>query len=110
MPFGRGNLYHLLSKPIYVGKIRHKDQVYEGEREPIVTSATFEAAQAPLASQALRRRSQSKVTQPHLLTVCSSMKPARNCDRTRSALEFAGRLRMAAYGRNSRFNTRWTGK
>ncbi|WP_246675082.1 recombinase family protein [Mesorhizobium sp. B2-5-3] len=68
MPFGRGNLYHLLSNPIYVGKIRHKDQVYDGEHEPIVTSATFEEAQALLASQAPRRRSQSNVTQPHLLT------------------------------------------
>ncbi|CCV15563.1 recombinase family protein [Mesorhizobium sp. STM 4661] len=68
MPFGRGNLYHLLSNPIYIGKIRHKDQVYDGEHEPIVTSATFEEAQALLASQAPRRRSESNVTQPHLLT------------------------------------------
>ncbi|MER8400409.1 recombinase family protein [Mesorhizobium sp. M1348] len=68
MPFGRGNLYHLLSNPIYIGKIRHKDQVYDGEHEPIITSATFEEAQALLASQAPRRRSQSNVTQPHLLT------------------------------------------
>ncbi|MER8583348.1 recombinase family protein [Mesorhizobium sp. M1423] len=68
MPFGRGNLYHLLSNPIYIGKIRHKDQVYDGEHEPIVTSATFEEAQALLASQAPRRRSASNLTQPHLLT------------------------------------------
>jgi site-specific DNA recombinase len=25
-PFGRGNLYHLLSNPLYIGKIRHRDQ------------------------------------------------------------------------------------
>ncbi|TIV36678.1 MAG: recombinase family protein, partial [Mesorhizobium sp.] len=31
MPFGRGNLYHLLSNPIYIGKIKHKDQVHDGE-------------------------------------------------------------------------------
>ncbi|WP_292595476.1 recombinase family protein [Mesorhizobium sp.] len=68
MPFGRGNLYHLLSNPICIGKIRHKDQVYDGEHEAIVTSATFEAAQALLASQAPPRRRQSNVTQPHLLT------------------------------------------
>lgn len=68
MPFGRGNLYHLLSNPVYVGKIRHKDQVYDGEHEPIVASATFEEAQALLASQAPRRRSDSNVTQPHLLS------------------------------------------
>lgn len=68
MPFGRGNLYHLLSNPIYIGKISHKDQVYDGEHEPIVTSATFEEVQTLLASQAPRRRSDSNVTQPHLLT------------------------------------------
>ncbi|MGO4637892.1 recombinase family protein [Mesorhizobium sp. 2RAF45] len=68
MPFGRGNLYHLLSNPVYVGKVRHKDQVYDGEHEPIVTSVTFEEAQALLATQAPRRRSQSNGTQAHLLT------------------------------------------
>ncbi|ESY78214.1 resolvase [Mesorhizobium sp. LNHC221B00] len=68
MPFGRGNLYHLLSNPIYIGKIRHKEQVYDGEHERIVTSATFEAVQTLLVSQAPRRRSQANVTQAHLLT------------------------------------------
>ncbi len=68
MPFGRGNLYHPLSNPIYIGRIRHKDQVYDGEHEPIVTSATFEEAQTLLAAQAPRRRSISNITQPHLLT------------------------------------------
>ncbi|WP_292447718.1 recombinase family protein [Mesorhizobium sp.] len=68
MPFGRGNLYHLLSNPIYIGKIRHKNHVYDGEHEPIVTSVTFEEAQTLRASQAPRRRSSSNVTQPHLLT------------------------------------------
>ncbi|SIT57882.1 putative resolvase [Mesorhizobium prunaredense] len=68
MPFGRGNLYHLLSNPIYIGKIKHKDLIYNGEHEPIVTSATFEETQALLAAQAPRRRSDSNVTQPHLLT------------------------------------------
>ncbi|MBZ9872951.1 recombinase family protein [Mesorhizobium sp. BR1-1-9] len=67
-PFGRGNLYHLLSNPIYIGKIKHKDQVYDGEHEPIIAGPVFEAAQALLAIQAPRRRSISNVTQPHLLT------------------------------------------
>ncbi|RWO81910.1 MAG: hypothetical protein EOS18_08880 [Mesorhizobium sp.] len=62
MPFGRGNLYHLLSNQIYIGKIRHQDQVYDGEREPIVTAAMFQEAQALLASQAPRRRFQCLAT------------------------------------------------
>ncbi|WP_366512014.1 hypothetical protein [Mesorhizobium sp.] len=68
MPFGRGNLYHLLSNPIYIGKIKHKDQVHDGEHEPIIAGPVFEEALALLASQAPRRRSKSNVTQPHLLT------------------------------------------
>ena len=35
-PFGRGNLYHLLSNPIYVGSIRHRDLVYDGEHQAII--------------------------------------------------------------------------
>ncbi|PBB90180.1 site-specific recombinase [Mesorhizobium sp. WSM3864] len=68
MPFGRGNLYHLLSNPIYIGKIKHKDEVHDGEQEPIIAGPVFEEAQALLASQAPRRRSTSNVKQPHLLT------------------------------------------
>lgn len=68
MPFGRGNLYHLLSNPIYIGKIKHKDQVHDGEHEPIIAGPVFDQALTLLASQAPRRRSRSNVTQPHLLT------------------------------------------
>ncbi|CAH2403081.1 recombinase family protein [Mesorhizobium escarrei] len=68
MPFGRGNLYHLLSNPIYVGKIKHKDQLHNGEHEPIIEGLAFDAAQALLASQAPRRRGTSNVAQQHLLT------------------------------------------
>ncbi|MEW9808816.1 recombinase family protein, partial [Mesorhizobium sp. ZMM04-5] len=32
-PFGRGNLYHLLSNVIYVGSIRHRDRIYNGEHD-----------------------------------------------------------------------------
>ncbi|PBB20372.1 recombinase family protein [Mesorhizobium sp. WSM4313] len=68
MPFGRGNLYHLLSNFIYIGKIRHKEQIHEGEHEPIIAGPVFDATQALLTSQAPRRRSKSNVSQHHLLT------------------------------------------
>lgn len=35
-PFSRGALYALLSNPIYIGQIRHKDKVYEGQHEGII--------------------------------------------------------------------------
>ena len=67
-PFGRGNLYHLLSNPIYVGKIRHRDQLYAGEHQPIVDADLFERAQALLATQAPARRSPRNTEGQHLLT------------------------------------------
>ena len=67
-PFGRGDLYHLLSNPIYIGKIRHRDQVYNGEHEPIIDIVTFEAAQALLAGQAPARRTKTNNPDIHLLT------------------------------------------
>ena len=65
--FCRGNLYHLLSNPIYVGKIRHRDQLHDGQHEPIVEPEVFAEAQALLASQAPQRRSATNGTGTHLL-------------------------------------------
>lgn len=33
----RGNLYHLLNNPIYIGKVRHKGQVYPGQHPAILS-------------------------------------------------------------------------
>ena len=35
-PFGRGNLYHLLSNPVYIGKVRHHGEIFDGEHLPIL--------------------------------------------------------------------------
>ena len=67
-PFGRGNLYHLLSNPIYVGRIRHRDQIYDGEHEAIIPIDLFERVQQLLANQAPARRSTTNQSEPHLLT------------------------------------------
>ena len=67
-PFGRGNLYHLLSNPIYIGKVRHRNSLHEGEHEPVVDGGAFERAQALLAKQAPRRASPKNNRDVHLLT------------------------------------------
>ncbi len=51
-PFGRGNLYHLLSNPIYAGKVRHRDQLHNGEHEAIISEDLFREVQSLLGSQA----------------------------------------------------------
>ncbi|WFL78294.1 recombinase family protein [Altererythrobacter arenosus] len=48
LPFRRGALKWLLSNPIYVGKIRHKDKVYPGLHEAIIDRELFDAVQEKL--------------------------------------------------------------
>lgn len=43
--FSKGQLYHLLANKIYIGKITHKDKVYEGEHKAIISDETFEKVQ-----------------------------------------------------------------
>ena len=67
-PFGRGNLYHLLSNPIYVGSIRHRDMIYDGEHKAIIDRKLFDDVQQLLKAQAPDRRSPSNQADGHLLT------------------------------------------
>lgn len=43
--FSKGQLYHLLANKVYIGKITHKDKVYEGEHEAIITDEIFDKVQ-----------------------------------------------------------------
>jgi site-specific DNA recombinase len=67
-PFGRGNLYHLLSNVIYVGSIRHRDMIYDGEHDAIIDREMFDAAQQLLKAQTPNRKSSSNQMDGHLLT------------------------------------------
>src|SRR6202050_5364864 len=44
----RGHVYKLLSNPIYVGRIAHKGQIYEGHHPPIVTLDLWDEVQQSL--------------------------------------------------------------
>ncbi|WP_109792011.1 recombinase family protein [Minwuia thermotolerans] len=66
--FSRGHLYWLLRNPIYIGRVKHRGQTYEGEHEPIIDVATWEAVQQKLDGRAKRRRAQVNTPSPsHLL-------------------------------------------
>ena len=41
-PFSRGQIYAVLRNPIYIGKIRHKAKVWDGQHQPIVSEAVWE--------------------------------------------------------------------
>lgn len=45
-PWDTGTLYRILSNPIYAGYIRHYNEQYEGEHEPIISRETWTKAQA----------------------------------------------------------------
>ena len=44
-PFVRGPLHYLLSNPTYLGKVRHKGQIHDGEHEAIIDQALWDAVQ-----------------------------------------------------------------
>jgi site-specific DNA recombinase len=54
-PFSRGALYHLLSNPIYLGEIRHKNERHPGQHEAIVSRELWERIQERLRDRAVRR-------------------------------------------------------
>lgn len=43
--FSKGQLYHLLANKVYIGKITHKDKIYDGEHEAIICDEIFEKVQ-----------------------------------------------------------------
>jgi len=51
-PYSRGALYSFLKNPIYTGKIRHKDKIYEGLHEAIISEDIWNAVQKRLKNQA----------------------------------------------------------
>jgi DNA invertase Pin-like site-specific DNA recombinase len=50
----RGHIYHILSNPIYVGRLRHKGKVHEGLHDAIVDQDAWDRAQRLLAAQTRR--------------------------------------------------------
>ena len=67
-PFSRGNLYQLLSNPIYVGEIAHKGQRFPGLHEAIVDRNTWDAVQSVLAGNAVDRHASKNTCAPCILT------------------------------------------
>ena len=44
-PFNKATLYNHLVNPVYIGKITHKGEVYEGEHEAVIEPEIFERVQ-----------------------------------------------------------------
>ncbi len=46
--FARGQLYHILNNPLYLGKIRHKDKIHDGQHESLIAQDTWDQVQTLL--------------------------------------------------------------
>ena len=66
--FSRGNLYQLLSNPIYAGRIPHKGETYPGEHDAIVDQQVWETTQALMAGNATPRTRSTNTKGAFLLT------------------------------------------
>ncbi len=62
--FSTGKLYHVLSNPIYVGRIRHRDKIYAGQHEAIVDQDIWDKVQAMLSGNRNSHASRSKARNP----------------------------------------------
>lgn len=47
-PLTRGQIYKLLSNPVYLGEIHHKGQAFEGKHKAIIDRASWDSVQAKL--------------------------------------------------------------
>ena len=54
--FDRGHIHHVLTNPIYAGRIRHRDKVHDGQHDPIIPPERWDAVQQRLQGVASRIR------------------------------------------------------
>jgi DNA invertase Pin-like site-specific DNA recombinase len=66
--FSRGNLYLLLSNPIYIGKVVHRGDVYPGRHQAIVDQDLWDAVQELMAHNRRTRHASTNVRSTGILT------------------------------------------
>ena len=65
--FRTGALSQLLKNPIYTGKVRHKDKIYDGEHEAIIDQALYDEVQGIFAANRRDNALGKKSKNPSLL-------------------------------------------
>lgn len=66
--FSRGHLYSVLNNPLYAGKVKYKDELYDGQHDAIIDPETWEMVQRKLEESAVDRTSNTNQKQVNLLT------------------------------------------
>ena len=65
--FSRGALYNILRNPIYIGKVRHKEELHEGLHDAIIDDATWKLVQTQLADHGGKKISATRRSAKRLL-------------------------------------------
>ncbi len=55
-PFGRAHLHHILTNPVYAGRIRHRNVIHDGQHPAIIAPGDWQAVQELLKAGASRPR------------------------------------------------------
>jgi site-specific DNA recombinase len=66
-PFTRGQVYKLLSNPIYTGEIHHRGQVHAGKHDAIIDRPTWDSVARLLAGNRQGEREARRAQSPSLL-------------------------------------------
>ena len=67
-PFSRGHLYRILQNPIYIGRIAHRDQVFDGQHPAIIGMDTWTQVRNLMASNVQGHRTRANAINPSLLS------------------------------------------
>ena len=67
-PWHKGLIHKILTRPLYLGQVRHKDKIYPGEHEAIIDQRLWNEAKQILGENGHGRGNQTKAKSPGLLT------------------------------------------
>lgn len=68
---GRGHVHHILTNPIYAGRIRHRDKVFDGQHPAIINPERWDCIQQRLQKSAAKRR--GRRTSRHRSLLCGKL-------------------------------------
>ncbi len=62
--FDRGHIHHILTNPLYAGRIRHRDKVFEGQHKAIIDPVRWDRVQRQMQQVATTQRRKPRLTKP----------------------------------------------
>ena len=67
LPFSRGHIYRILSNPLYIGEIAHKDIRHAGQHPALIDQDTWHSVSALIGSNRREHRARDKAGHANLL-------------------------------------------